>query len=609
MFSSVAVRLTAAFSLIVFLIAAGAVALVGRSLRAQLDAELSADIAKNEAGWKNLLEQESRVLQALGNGAAANSTLRERLAEERTGPGELEGLVQEERTLLGANLVALTEPHGGVLATTEAELASQNLFLLLSETGASVLSIGGQPYWIVATPVESRGKVVGYVLIGNPLGAEVLGRLQAQSGSELLLLSNGKVIAEKLRTVRSQALLEALPQVAGAEKIIRLEGKRLRVDRIPAGPGMELVVVLSSEEALEHFRSTLLELISLGLLGTLGAAALAFLLAQRITGPLRQLTAAAEVAAQGDFRGKLQIKSRDEVGRLAEAFARMMEKQRSVLQALRGSAQQLEAAAGNLSQVAQEQNGALTIQAASIQQVQVTARELQATSRSAAERATEVLEGTARAEEANRSGQTALHGTLSGLGTIRMQVEQISQSLQALNERTSEIGIITETVKGLADQSKMVALNASIESVRSGEHGRGFSVVAREIRSLADQSGKATARAAEILGGIGEAIRKAAQSGEAGAHEVDGGLMQMQVTGESLSEVGQLLEKHTAQVRQIARAVAEQDAGIGQIFSAINELNSLADSTVARVSAAEQAAAQLTEASHSLGKLVSQYKL
>ena len=167
-----------------------------------------------------------------------------------------------------------------------------------------------------------------------------------------------------------------------------------------------------------------------------------------------------------------------------------------------------------------------------------------------------------RADDIGRSGEQAIEQTLGGLTEIRSQVDAIAQKIGELAERTRQIGLITETVKDLADQSNMLALNAAIEAVRSGEHGKGFSVVAREIRSLADQSIQATNRVREILEDITAAIRTAVAITEKGSQKMESSLIQVRTSGENLRELSGIVKENSAAVRQIAAAVNQQNAGI-----------------------------------------------
>jgi methyl-accepting chemotaxis protein len=207
------------------------------------------------------------------------------------------------------------------------------------------------------------------------------------------------------------------------------------------------------------------------------------------------------------------------------------------------------------------------------------------------------------------SGEEAIERSLGGLTDIRAQVEDISQRIAQLSERTQQIGSITATVKDLADQSNMLALNAAIEAVRSGEHGKGFAVVAREIRSLADQSIQATNRVREILEDIGGAIRGAVAITERGAQKIEGGLLQVKASGDNLRELSNIVKDNSSAVRQIAAAVSQQNAGITQIFSAVTDQTKMMDETMRRLETTTQAAAVLKELSVRVSDVVRRFRV
>jgi hypothetical protein len=150
---------------------------------------------------------------------------------------------------------------------------------------------------------------------------------------------------------------------------------------------------------------------------------------------------------------------------------------------------------------------AITRQAAALQETQTTAQQIKQTSQVAAQSAVGILEVVERADTLGRAGESAVESSLHGLQEVRDQFAELAVKIRELSERTLQIGGITQTVKDLADQSNILALNAAIEAARSGEHGKGFSVVAREIRNLADQSIQATTQVQELLGSVGSAIR------------------------------------------------------------------------------------------------------
>jgi methyl-accepting chemotaxis protein len=243
---------------------------------------------------------------------------------------------------------------------------------------------------------------------------------------------------------------------------------------------------------------------------------------------------------------------------------------------------------------------ALTRQAVALQETQTTAQQIKQTSQIAAQSAVGILSVAERADTLGRAGEIAIGASLEGLQDIRAQFTELGLKIRELNERTALIGGITQTVKDLADQSNMLALNAAIEAARSGEHGKGFTVVAREIRNLADQSIQATSRVQELLGGIGTAMRHAVAVAEGGGQRIESELGRVKQSGESLRELSRIVQESSQGVRQIAAAVSEQNVGISQIFTAVIDQNKMMDDSVSRLEDTRVAAEQVKSASRSL---------
>jgi methyl-accepting chemotaxis protein len=329
----------------------------------------------------------------------------------------------------------------------------------------------------------------------------------------------------------------------------------------------------------------------------------------RLFAPIRELTRVAGEIVRGDLTQTVQVRSADEIGELAGAFGQMLEKLREIPLRLRESTQLLTVSVDSLSKSTTAHGETVSRQATALQETQVTVQEIKQTSQLAAQKAEAVLKVAERADEISRSGEVAIAQSLGGLADIRSQVEEIAQKIGKLQERTRQIGLITETVKDLADKSNMLALNAAIEAVRSGEHGKGFAVVAREIRSLADQSIQSTNRVREILEDLGNAIRTAVSITEKGAQKMEGGLVQMTVSGESLRELSSIVKDNAAAVRQIAAAVSQQNAGISQIFGAVSDLNQLMDDTISRLEHTGKAVETLRGVSTQVSTVVESFRV
>jgi methyl-accepting chemotaxis protein len=299
--------------------------------------------------------------------------------------------------------------------------------------------------------------------------------------------------------------------------------------------------------------------------------------------------------------------STDEIGDLSSGMNMVLARLRQLPQRLQDSATRLLSAGEYLSTANLEQQEGLTHQAAALQEAQVTAQEIKQTSVMAAERAEEVLKGAGRSETLGRLGESAIEESMAGLASIQEVVDNLLAQLQKLQQRASQIGGITETVKTLADRSNILALNAAIESVRSGEHGKGFGVVAREIRTLANQSSDAAGRINTILDEVTQAIRDAADIGEQGSRQLENGLRQMRTSSESLRELSQLAQHNSAAVRQIAAAVTQQNAGITQVFKAIDELSRNMGDTLNRLTSTQEAASTLKVVSAEVDQLARQF--
>jgi methyl-accepting chemotaxis protein len=239
----------------------------------------------------------------------------------------------------------------------------------------------------------------------------------------------------------------------------------------------------------------------------------------------------------------------------------------------------------------------------------VTAQEIRQTSLLASEKADDVLGRASRAEEVSQAGEDDIRDSLGGFQSLLDQSRQMTERITQLNERTRQIGGITLTVKDLADQSNMLALNAAIEAARSGEHGKGFGVVAREIRHLADQSIDSTERVRDILTELGNAIISTARMTEAGHARVEAGLEQVRSSGERLKELTTIIQDNASAVRQIAGAVAQQNAGIAQIFSAVTDLSSMMNDTQQSLAATTRAAKLLQEVSGQMQDVARAYRI
>jgi len=246
---------------------------------------------------------------------------------------------------------------------------------------------------------------------------------------------------------------------------------------------------------------------------------------------------------------------------------------------------------------------------ASFAEASATTLEIRQTSALAATKAKTVAVVTGKAERIAETGQRSLEASIIGLEEIRRQTETIVTTIVDLAERTLRVGEIIETVKDLADQSNVLALNAAIDAAKAGEFGKGFGVVAREIRTLADQSIKATGRIREILLQIQGAIRTAVTITEEGQRRMEASVQEIGTSGENLREMTGIVNESSQAARQIASIVDQQDSGITQISQAIASLSAGMEETTGGVQVVEASVQNLTAIAQKVAALVDSFKV
>jgi methyl-accepting chemotaxis protein len=457
---------------------------------------------------------------------------------------------------------------------------------------------------IAQAGLENRAKSVAILAAGAAIPVfdagdalslqPLLASLAKTSDLEYLALrrADGSVLAG----INQQEVPE--PIATSTEPTTRIEKGLLRADILVvprSGKPGTLTIGFKLDQLDQERREQVRVVAGLSLLVLVAGLLISFSIGTLVLRPIKALTELArEVARTGDLNQKvLGVTSHDEVGTLAETFQEMMQK----LQVVPMTVRELTATVVDLTQLINDHTESTQQQASGLAEATVTMQEIRQTSSTASSKAETVIAIAKKAEEFSGAGQAAVENSLHSLQEIRTQIEQIVAKIADLSERTLQVGGIIETVKDLADQSNMLALNASIEAVKAGELGKGFGVVAREIRTLADGSIQATGRIREVLTEIQRAIRSTAAMTEQGKRDMERSMDQIRASGESLREMNAVVTESSQAARQIAASVNQQNVGISQITGAIEGLNSAMEKTSSGIRRAEAAAAKLTDLS------------
>ncbi len=280
----------------------------------------------------------------------------------------------------------------------------------------------------------------------------------------------------------------------------------------------------------------------------------------------------------------------------------------TIQQMVKGAANQSESVTKTVAAVEQMSRGIDSMATGAQEQAKSVARSAGLTSqisdgvRQVAANAQAGAKGAADAAQTARSGVTIVEEMVRGMDAIRAKVGLSSQKVQEMGGRSDQIGTIVETIDDIASQTNLLALNAAIEAARAGEHGKGFAVVADEVRKLAEKSAAATKEIAGLIKGIQQTVGQAVEAMAGGAREVERGAERATAAGQALSAILQSADTVNGQVEEIAAAAQQINASASQLVSAMDGVSAVVEEYTA---AAEEMAASTSEATQAMENIAS----
>jgi len=346
----------------------------------------------------------------------------------------------------------------------------------------------------------------------------------------------------------------------------------------------------------------------LALLILAAAVALAALATRRIVAPVSRLAGVAAQLARGDLRVSLPPGGAGEIGALSGSMAELTSGLRRTIADLQAAAEELAAKARAVSDTARAQLSTARAQSAAMEQAGHEVQEVSKGSRQAAETAEHVIEVSGRSVALWRDGEKAIADGLAGLAELEEDVSAIALAVTQLSERTVEIGGSAGALRDLAEQSNVLALNAAIEASKVGEEGRGFTVVAAEMRKLAEASRRS---AEQVRGALIELQRTTRQvvsatgEGNARAQRATAG---SQRASETVAALASAIEDSARAAQGIAESSRRQTGEMDRIAATVEFLQGQTEGTLEGASRMEAVAADLQAVSARLGALVAGYQ-
>ncbi len=322
---------------------------------------------------------------------------------------------------------------------------------------------------------------------------------------------------------------------------------------------------------------------------------------------IRELSEAAERIAMRDLT--LSIEPRSEKDMLGNAFKTMVDNLSVMVRQLGDNAAKLVSAAGQIASSAEQTRRGASDQTDQMTQVATAVEEMTATIVESSRNASEANDGSRNAAETAGTGGQIVNETIQGMQQIASVVRESAESIGKLAKSADQIGEIISVIDDIADQTNLLALNAAIEAARAGEQGRGFAVVADEVRKLAERTGKATGEITGMIKGIQTDTEVAVGSMETGIQNVDKGRELADKAGTSLTEIVNMSQAVQDMIAQIATAAEEQSSAAEQISRTIENVSSIARESASGAEQSATAAGELNNQAEDMQKMVGKFKI
>lgn len=365
------------------------------------------------------------------------------------------------------------------------------------------------------------------------------------------------------------------------------------------------------QEASDSGHSTILIGGVMALLTIILLFATAIPIVNGIKGSIVQVVDSLKDIAQedGDLTVRIKSKNKDEIGDLVHWFNQFMEKLQGVVKDIVNASLPLSNLAQNLNQLTDDTNKTIDVQQRSAGQAKSAVDEMSHSVVAVAESAAEAANAASDASSAASDGQNVVNDTVHSIQELAANVEDSAEVIRKLEADSNQVGVVLDVIKGIAEQTNLLALNAAIEAARAGEQGRGFAVVADEVRTLASRTQQSTEEIQKTIEQLQNAARSAVSVMGKGTEQATTSVETANKAGASLSVITETISRITSMNDQIARSTGEQQNVARTISSNVDEIHGRTEETASSSKKLASVGSELAQLAQHLEAIAKQFKV
>ncbi len=466
---------------------------------------------------------------------------------------------------------------------------------------------------VVSFPLYYRGKAVGAGIFARDLNAAIED-FKVNDEAEVFIIDDKGGVEYTTNEGMFSDLKFEVPEL-GMSSVHQstLDGKTLAVvaQPIPDVNGAPLGTLVSAKDFTESYQAqNKINMMSYGAsaLGLILAFVGIYFFMVRAFRPLDTVINGMNAIASGDLTANYTVTSNDETGQLIAAMKTMMERLKAIIENITGSTSKLSSSAEKLAGITVETNEGVKRQQAEAEQVATAANEMSATVQEVSRSTQMAAEASTRANEEAFSGKDVVTQTVRAIDALANEVEQAAKVIHKLKSDSENIGVVLDVIKGIAEQTNLLALNAAIEAARAGEQGRGFAVVADEVRTLASRTQESTKEIEGMIERLQTGAVEAVRVMEESQKRAQVGVEQAARAGASLEAITEAVETINTMTTQIASAAEEQSAAAEEIDRNVTSISHVIQQSAKGSQQIYVASEELAELASELHGLVGQFR-